>query len=448
MRIARCIALTMALAALAFSPAALAAGPTTITDTTSTGATPDGAVGASEYAGFSVGVGSGFGGVVGAAIELHVDSDVTGNLFLGLKEAPGSCAINDNGADDFHVIVIYIDAGGAGIAGTAAIAPGDRTAEKHRAAIAGVSMTGAPGNQSDLTFAPGFTADYAIAINGSYAGLWQTSTVADPDSLDFVKEIARAPETNDVTDCQREYSGFSLADLGLAPGQQFRYVATLLNAYSAYRSNEFHGVVNGDGAADGALNIGANPFTLASGDFNTFQSFVPPIDLAVANTVDDETPAVGAAVTFTITVTNPDMVNAATGVTLSALLPTGLTYADKTPSQGTYDELTGEWSVGTLATTGQATLTIDATVNSGTAGSTLDLVATLTGSTPSDPNGANDSATAPATPSAARSSGPSSTPSTTASTPRATPAAMISTTWPTRTASSSRTSSPRASSST
>ncbi len=84
-------------------------------------------------------------------------------------------------------------------------------------------------------------------------------------------------------------------------------------------------------------------------------------DLSVSVTADDTTPAANQQVTFTITVANggPDQ---ATGVVVTDLLPTGLTYVSDNPSVGTYDETTGIWTVGSVNSGATATLTIVATV--------------------------------------------------------------------------------------
>lgn len=84
-------------------------------------------------------------------------------------------------------------------------------------------------------------------------------------------------------------------------------------------------------------------------------------DLSVTKTVDNATQNVGQDVIFTITVANagPD---AATNVTLTDLLPSGLTFVNSTQSQGSYDSNTGVWTVGTINSAGNATLAITATV--------------------------------------------------------------------------------------
>jgi len=72
-------------------------------------------------------------------------------------------------------------------------------------------------------------------------------------------------------------------------------------------------------------------------------------------------PNLGEDVTFTVTVSNggPDF---ATGISITDLLPAGLTFVSATPSQGTYNNTTGVWSVGFLASATNATLQITATV--------------------------------------------------------------------------------------
>ena len=134
---------------------------------------------------------------------------------------------------------------------------------------------------------------------------------------------------------------------------------------------------HGDDHATPTSSTPTRPTTAASATETPQQA-----DLAIAKTVSDATPNVGDQITFTITLTNagPD---AATGVQVTDLLPAGLTFVSATPSQGTYDHVTGVWTVGTVSPGAPQTLTITATVVSPDAADQHgDRHATPTSSTP------------------------------------------------------------------
>lgn len=116
-------------------------------------------------------------------------------------------------------------------------------------------------------------------------------------------------------------------------------------------------------------------------------------DLAVSKIVNDDNPAEGQPVVFTVALTNNGPADV-TGVELTDLLPGGLTYDSATPSQGSYNSGSGVWSVGSVASGGVATLSVTADVDAGTAGSTLTNTATVTASSHDDPVPGNDSASA------------------------------------------------------
>ncbi len=89
-------------------------------------------------------------------------------------------------------------------------------------------------------------------------------------------------------------------------------------------------------------------------------SFSTPVaDLSLTKTASDTTPNVGDRVTFEIVLTNegPD---AATGVVVNDLLPSGLAFESDRPTSGTYDSTSGDWVIGTVSDT--ETLLITAVV--------------------------------------------------------------------------------------
>ena len=82
----------------------------------------------------------------------------------------------------------------------------------------------------------------------------------------------------------------------------------------------------------------------------------------MTKSVDDPAPNVGDVVTFTVNVTNNGP-NTATNVSLSDVLPAGLEFVGAAPGPGrSYDQATGVWTVGTLASTASAVLQIQARV--------------------------------------------------------------------------------------
>ncbi len=117
------------------------------------------------------------------------------------------------------------------------------------------------------------------------------------------------------------------------------------------------------------------------------------VDLTLSKQVDNAAPDVGATVTYTIQLINagPDT---ATGVAVSDVLPSGLTYSSSSPSRGTYSPTSGVWTVGTIAPDGAATLTLAGTVNTGTGGSAITNTASVTASDQNDVVPGNNTATA------------------------------------------------------
>jgi uncharacterized repeat protein (TIGR01451 family) len=133
---------------------------------------------------------------------------------------------------------------------------------------------------------------------------------------------------------------------------------------------------------------------------NTGESTVTPkqADLVVEKAVNDPTPKVGDAITFTITVSNkgPDT---ATNVVVNDRLPTGVTFVSASATQGSYNAGTGVWTVGTVTTSDFPILTILATVDRPTSGlpPTVTNTATVTG-TEYDPDPSNNTDSVTETP--------------------------------------------------
>lgn len=138
-----------------------------------------------------------------------------------------------------------------------------------------------------------------------------------------------------------------------------------------------------------ATNTGTNWHGTANtgGDGYMLGFTVQESNLRVTKTVNNASPVAGSNVVFTVTATNNGASNN-TGVVVNDLLPAGLTFVSATPSVGTYNNSTGVWTIGNLASGANATLTVTATVSA--PGSYLN-TATITGAL-NDPDTADNTA--------------------------------------------------------
>lgn len=111
-------------------------------------------------------------------------------------------------------------------------------------------------------------------------------------------------------------------------------------------------------------------------------------DLSLSMSVSNPAPAVGDTITFTTILTNGGP-EGASDVQVQDFLPAGLTFVSAVPSQGTYNNFTGVWTVGSLPVGTPQTLSIAATL---TSTSTQTSTATIASVDQVDPNPANNTA--------------------------------------------------------
>ncbi len=111
-------------------------------------------------------------------------------------------------------------------------------------------------------------------------------------------------------------------------------------------------------------------------------------DVAITKTVSNANPVVGDDVVYTVTAHDKGLL-AATGVTVTDVLPNGEIFVGSSASQGSYAPASGFWTVGSLAVGATATLHI--TVRLAAIG-VIRNTATKSGETQLDPNPANDTA--------------------------------------------------------
>lgn len=125
------------------------------------------------------------------------------------------------------------------------------------------------------------------------------------------------------------------------------------------------------------------------------QDFANPVvntrnaNISVIKTADETNPLENETVNFTITVTNSGTEDA-TELDINETLPTGLTLVQATPTQGSYNQLTKLWSIGSLANGASASLVLETTVNSGLSQDSLVNTAYVQGLNQFDPNASND----------------------------------------------------------
>lgn len=211
---------------------------------------------------------SGFGGVIGTG-TLNISNNDTGNLAFTLTKGAGG--FND-------AIVLYIDSVSGGFGSTLGF---NDQADGLRQAISGASggTTGLDANtRSIVTFNSGFTANYAIALNQNFAGLWQLNSGGN-NSLGF---ITGANLTPTGTTSSATYSwNINVTDIGFTAnsGQIFKFVGTYLNAGNSFRSDEALGFsISGGNPGNGG--IGNYPNTVAASEFS-FQTVPEPSTYAL-----------------------------------------------------------------------------------------------------------------------------------------------------------------------
>ena len=206
----------------------------------------DGYVSPGEYMAADIGINDGFGGSFGQAV-LGIDSTSDNMIQLGMDGMP----------TDF--ITIYVDSGPGGYEHTAWFE--DRS-DPHRAATSGTGFYGMGG--STISFAPGFAADAAITCGDSICVVFGLENMA----LSYRGHF--------------DYDGFDALEvelrgewLGLKPGTEMRFMATMGNPYDRagyYRSNEFHGVSQDTVRKNGG-NLAFSGTELREGDYNSFRTW-------------------------------------------------------------------------------------------------------------------------------------------------------------------------------
>ena len=112
-------------------------------------------------------------------------------------------------------------------------------------------------------------------------------------------------------------------------------------------------------------------------------------DIAVSIEADRVNAAIGDTIVYRVTAVNNGFTNAS-AVIVSNMLPASLTF--DTHTGGSYDDGTGDWTIGDLAYLASTTLTVRATVKAGAVNSVIKIAAGRRSATEADPAPANDAA--------------------------------------------------------
>ncbi len=177
----------------------------------------------------------------------------------------------------------------------------------------------------------------------------------DADPADWTLQAA-GPQTISGTDGSSAVTGAKVA-----PGT---YLLSELDGPDGYSPSAW--------SCTGAT-VSGNAVTLVAGA--TVSCGITNTELGAPALTQDKTVNAATAhesdtLTYTMTVGNTGTADA-TGVTATETLPAGATFVSATASTGTFDSTNGVWTVGTVAVGATETLTVTATVNRGTEGTTL-----------------------------------------------------------------------------
>lgn len=193
------------------------------------------------------------------------------------------------------------------------------------------------------------------------------------------------------------YSSHSASQGTYNSGTGIWSLAALGNT-SSVTLNIFANVTGGNGQTiTNFANISSanEPDPDSSNDSANASIFVGGTDVSLTKVISSPAgdPNEGDTVIYTITASN-SAESTATNLIIEDLLPSGISYSSYSSTQGTFNNISGRWNIGTLGTSSSQVLTIAVTVDSGTSGSTISNTASKLSMDQVDTNAGNDSSSA------------------------------------------------------
>lgn len=289
-------------------------------------------------------------------------------------------ACNNNGTpanatDDYRTF--SVTASGTGIAAT-------YTAAVNNSGTL-TPTTGSYGSATNFRLQDGSAGNgttYTLTLtDASTSSCTQTTSINDTGSCGVTCSIntptvsATCNNNGTASDPSDDTFTFTISTTGSNTGANYKVEKTSPAPTSTVFASLSYGTTS---AASSSFPISGGNLTLTLTDNTTSTCTLAPVtvtapptcstggggqpDLKIAKTSDKASVSSGQTITYTVTLINEGSASA-TGVQVRDLLPSAVTFVSATPSQGTYNNATGIWNVGSVSVGASLTLTIQVTVN-------------------------------------------------------------------------------------
>jgi uncharacterized repeat protein (TIGR01451 family) len=312
---------------------------------------------------------------------------LSGTTYVGL--VPGSYSVSESGGPSGYSASF---AGGCNADGVVSVASSTIASS---CTITNTFNGGEGGvSNSDLSITksanvlyphPGDTVIYTVTVSntGPDADTGVLVNDALPQGLTYISDDSTSSATT-----YNHTAGLWTVGSIVNGAHKVLHITTTVNSGTEGDSIVNTAVATGGSTDSNSENNNGSATIMVNGGGNT-QS-----DLTLTKTVSNLTPHVGDQVTYTLVVKNNGPATA-TGVSVTDILPTGLTYVtdDATTTGMFYAATTTKmWTIGTLANGATATLHLVASVNTGTEGNSITNSAMVADNN-GDPNNNNNNGT-------------------------------------------------------
>jgi|GEM_PF-3055622 len=282
-------------------------------------------------------------------------------------------ACNNNGtpsnaADDYRTFSVTASGTGVGATYNASVNSGGTltpTSGSYGSATNFRLQNGSAGNSTIYTL---------TLTDGTTSSCTQTATVSDPGACTVAScslSVTASPTScNSATNTYDVNGQFVFSNaptsgtLSATIGSSSSTPITMTGTTTSPQSYTITGLT-----ADGVSHTVTASFSAAATCTGTINYTAPNScaitgqpDLKLLKTASSSSVNSGQTLTYTITLTNEGTASA-TGVVIRDVLPAAVTYVSSSASQGSYNNATGLWTVGTVAVGTPLTLTITVTVN-------------------------------------------------------------------------------------